>query len=129
MCKDAVKKLPRLLRNVPDRYNQQMHDKAILENVGALNSVSDCYKKQEMCNKAVDNFLHALEFVPERCKTQKMCDKAVSSFPSATEFVPECFMTQEMCDKLMGTFLYLILYLIDIILKECVTKLFLKCLY
>ena len=82
-----------------------------------------------MYNKAVDNFLHALEFVPERCKTQKMCDKAVSSFPSATEFVPECFMTQEMCDKLMGTFLYLILYLIDIILIECVTKLFLKCLY
>ena len=45
MCKDAVKKLPRLLRYVPDRYNQQMCDKAILENGGALNSVPGCYKK------------------------------------------------------------------------------------
>ena len=37
MCKHAVKKLPYLLRYVPDQYNtQQMCDKAVLENDGTL---------------------------------------------------------------------------------------------
>ena len=72
MCKHAVKKLPYLLRYLPDQYKtQQMWDKAILENGGALKAVPDCYKNQETCNKAVDNYLHALEFVPECYKTQK----------------------------------------------------------
>ena len=54
MCKYAVKKLPYLLRYVPDQYKtQQMCNKTILENVGTLKSVPDCYKNQEMCNKAV----------------------------------------------------------------------------
>ena len=39
-----------------------MSDKAILENVGTLKYVPDCYKNQEMCNKAVENYPHALEF-------------------------------------------------------------------
>ena len=56
MCKHAVKKLPCLLRYVLDQYKtQQMSDKAVLENVGTLKSVSDCYRKREMCNKAVDD--------------------------------------------------------------------------
>ena len=41
-----------------------MCDKAILENVGTLKSVPDCYKNQEICNKVVGNYTHALEFVP-----------------------------------------------------------------
>ena len=79
MCKHAVKKLPYLLRYVPDQYKtQQIGDKAILENDGILNSLPDCYKNQEICK----NYPDTLEFVPECCNTQKMCDKAVDIYPS-----------------------------------------------
>ena len=44
MCKHEVKKLPYLLRYVPDQYKtQQTCDKADLENGGILKSVPDCY--------------------------------------------------------------------------------------
>ena len=44
LCKHAIKKLPYLLRYVPDRYKtQQMCDKAIPENGGTLKSVPECY--------------------------------------------------------------------------------------
>ena len=57
MCKHAVKKLPYLLRYVPDQYKtQQICDKATLKHALTLESVTDCYKNQEMCNKAVDNY-------------------------------------------------------------------------
>ena len=40
-----LKKLPYLLRNVPDWYKtQQMFAKAIIENGGRVKSVPDCYK-------------------------------------------------------------------------------------
>ena len=40
-----LKKLPYLLRYVPDWYKtQQMFDKAIIENGGTVKSVPDCYK-------------------------------------------------------------------------------------
>ena len=48
MCKHAVKRLPVVIRYVSDQYkSQQMCDKAILENGGTLESVSECckYKK------------------------------------------------------------------------------------
>ena len=83
-----------------------MCDKAILENVGTLTSVPHCYKNLEMYNKAVENYPHALEFFPECYETQKMCDKVVNRY-----------------------FLYLILFLINIKLKECLTALFLKTLH
>ena len=61
MYKHAVKKLPYLLRYVPDQYkNQKMCDKAVLGNGGTLNSVADCYKNHEMFNKVIDNYRHAL---------------------------------------------------------------------
>ena len=76
MCRHAVKKLPYLLRFLPDRYKtQQMFDKVVLENDETLKSVPDCNKNQEMCNKAVDNYPHALEFVPECYKTKKFVIK------------------------------------------------------
>ena len=54
-----------------------------------------------------------------------MCDKAVSTYPSTIKFVSECVMTQEMCDKTVKKiFLYLILLVINIKLKICVTDLF-----
>ena len=56
-----------------------------------------------------------------------MCDKTVDTYPSTIKFVPECLMTQEMCDKAVNRcFLYLILFLINIKLKKCVSELFLK---
>ena len=61
MCKHAVKKLPFVIRYVPDRHTtQQICDKAIFENGGTLKSAPDCYKNQEMCNEVVDNYPHGL---------------------------------------------------------------------
>ena len=63
MCKHAVKKLPFLIRYVPDQYKtQHICVKTILENGRTLNVVPDCYKNQQLCDKAVDNYPHALEF-------------------------------------------------------------------
>ena len=42
-----------------------MCDKAILENGGTLESVSDCYKIQQLRDKAVDNYPHTLKIPPE----------------------------------------------------------------
>ena len=43
MCKDAVKKLPFVIRYVPDQCKtHQMCDRAILENGETLESVPDC---------------------------------------------------------------------------------------
>ena len=81
-----------------------------------------------MCNKVVENY--ALEFVPECYKTQKMSDKTVNTYPSTIKFVPECFMTQKCVNKVVNRcFLYLILFLINIKLKKCVTELFLRILF
>ena len=45
MCKHAVKKLPFVIRYVPNRYKtQQMSDKAIAFSGGTLESIPDCYK-------------------------------------------------------------------------------------
>ena len=53
MCKHVVKKLPSVIRYLPDRYKtQQIFDKAILEKSGMLESAPDCYKNQQMCDKA-----------------------------------------------------------------------------
>ena len=103
MWKHAVKKLPFLIRYVPDQYKyQQMCD--ILESVGTLKSVPDHYKNHEMCNEAVDDYPHALEFVPVCYKTHKICDKAVDTHPSSIQFVPECYKTQEKSYKAGNAF-------------------------
>ena len=45
MCKDAVKKLPFVIGHVPGQYKtKEMCQKAILENIGIVESVSDWYK-------------------------------------------------------------------------------------
>ena len=67
-----------------------------------------------------------------------MCYKAILEnggtlmyVPHALEFVPECFMTQEIYSKAVNRcfFLYLILFLIGIKLKKCMTELHLKILF
>ena len=56
-----------------------------------------------------------------------MCAKVVDINFSRIKVVPECYKTQEVCNKAVKrSFLYLILFLIDVNLKKCVTELFLK---
>ena len=82
-----------------------------------------------MCNQSVDHYVDALQYVPKSFKAQEMCDKAVDICLSVTQLVPECFKTQEMFDKLLTlVLLYFILFLIDMKLKKCVIRLFLKIL-
>ena len=72
MLTHTVKKLPYLLRYIPDQYKaQNFCDKTISENGGTLKPVPHCYRNQEMCNKTANNYPHALEFVPETYKAQK----------------------------------------------------------
>ena len=83
-----------------------------------------------MCNKLVDNYPHASELVSECNKTQKTGDKAVNTYPSTIKFVSKCHKTREMRNKAVNRcLLYLILILIGIKLKKCVTELFLKILF
>ena len=118
-----LKKLPYLLRFVPNQYKiQQICYKAILERGGALKSVLN-QKNQEVCNKADDNH-------PECYKTQTMHDKVVDTYPFTIKFVPKCHKTQEMCKKAVNrSFLYLILFLIGMKLKKCGTEFFLRILF
>ena len=86
MCEHVVKRLPFLIRYVPDQYKtQQTCDKAILENGGTLKSVPDCFKDQQLCDKAVDNYSHTLG------------DKVADTHPSTIQLVLEWYKTQEMC--------------------------------
>ena len=63
ISKHAVKKLPYILRYVPDEHKSfNMDDKVILERNGLLLSFPDCYKNKEICDKAVDKYLDVLEF-------------------------------------------------------------------
>ena len=45
MCKHTVRKLPDLIKYIPDKYMTQMRNKAILENGGTLTFVPDCQKQ------------------------------------------------------------------------------------
>ena len=76
-----------------------------------------------MRNKAIENNLHALEFVSQCYKTQNMYDKAVDTYLSAIKFVPECYKTQKMSHRAVHKrfFLYLVISLINIKFKKYVT--------
>ena len=92
MGKHAVKKLPLLIKYVPDRYKtQRMCDKVVLENGGRLMSIPDHYKGQNMIDK--DYYVHSLGFALDCYKSQKMCDKVVSTYPATIQFVPDRFKT------------------------------------
>ena len=59
-----------------------------------------------------------------------MWDKAVNIYPSTIKVIPKCFIAQEIFDKAVNKcFLYLILFLINIKLKKCVTILFLNIIF
>ena len=81
MCENAVKKLPFIIKYVPDRYEtKRMCDKVIIENGGMLGGglfLTAARVKKCVIKKAVDNYSHSLRFIPGCYKTQKMCDKTV----------------------------------------------------
>ena len=53
-----------------------------------------------------------------------MCNIVVNTCPSTIQLFPEYCKTKKMCDKAVNTcFLHLILFLINIRLKDCVTEL------
>ena len=125
ICKNAVNKLPFVIRYVPDQYKtEEIYDKVILENDGRLRFVPDCYKNQKMYDKAVDNDDHALEFVPDCYKTPKICHKAVDTPLSAIQNAIR--LIKYIRKLLIHVFLRLVLFLIDIRLKKCVRSLFSK---
>ena len=48
LCKNYVKKLPFVIKYVPDLKNtQEMCEKVILKNDGTLKSANDCFKNQK----------------------------------------------------------------------------------
>ena len=48
-----------------------MWDKVILENVGILRYIPDCYKNKKMYVKAVVTYSFAVQCIPECYKTQE----------------------------------------------------------
>ena len=76
MCEHAVKKLPYLLRYVPDQYKiQQMCDKVILENDGTLKILTATKIKKCVIKQFIDVFL--FDSIPDQNKTQEICDSVV----------------------------------------------------
>ena len=111
MCKHAVKRLPYLLRYVPDKYKtEQMCDEAILENGGTLKYVPDCYKNQEMCNKVVENYPYTLEYFPECYKTKEMCRRAVRRCFFVSNVIPDKYKTQEICNLAVSLYFSFMVY-------------------
>ena len=84
MCKNAVKKLPFIIRCVSDQYKTQemceMCDTIILQNVGTLMFIYDCYKNKIIFNKAhwqLCSFIRVCPWI------KKMYNKAVDTYLSA----------------------------------------------
>ena len=84
MCKNAVKKLPFIIRCVSDQYKTQemceMCDTIILQNMGTLMFIYDCYKNKIIFNKAhwqLCSFIRVCPWI------KKMYNKAVDTYLSA----------------------------------------------
>ena len=113
--------------------------KVILENVGTLKFICDCYKDQKLCEKAVDIYAHALEFVSDSYKTQKtseiqfvpdwyktlkICDKAADTCSFVFYSVPDQYKNQEMCFKVIFKEPFMLKFCFDEYwTQECVIKL------
>ena len=75
-----------------------------------------------MCDKVVHNYPHALNVVPDCYITQKMFDKVVNTYHTTIKLAPECYKAREMRGKVVNRcFLHLIMFLIDIKLKKCIS--------
>ena len=115
MCNHAVKKLPFVIRHVPNQYKtQKMCDKAILQNGGTLRSVLDSYKNQQMCDKSVDSYPHALEFVPECYKNKKRVIKLLMlTLLQLNISLIDLRLNKYMIKPLINVLLHLILFSIN----------------
>ena len=66
MWKQAAKKLPFLIRYVPDWCKtQEMCDRVVSKDLFMLKSCLDRYKTQKMYDKAVNDRLTSLKFIPD----------------------------------------------------------------
>ena len=96
MIDHALKKLPYIIKYVPDRYKTQwMCDNVFLENGEMLMFIPNSYKNKKMCNKAVGDYAHALRSFLDCYNTQKMCNEAVGTHKVVSE---EPFVFKY-CDK------------------------------
>ena len=121
----AVKKLPFVLRyDVPNQYKtQQLCNKAIQENGGTIESVSDSYKNQQICDKAVDNYPHALKSVPDCYMTRHCVIKlSILILLQLNMFLINLRLKKCVIKSLIDVFLYMILFPINIRLTKCVTE-------
>ena len=85
-----VKKLPYLLRYVPDQCKAQPTcGEAILGNDGTLKCIPDCYKNQGMCNKAVNNYFVLFDSIPDQYKTQ---ERTVSDYLFLMVYCPKKYI-------------------------------------
>ena len=77
ICKHAVKKLPFLIRSVPDGYkNQEMCDRVDSEDPLWTVYCAYRYKTQRMCGEAVNDCGAALKFFRDRFILSKMLEKS-----------------------------------------------------
>ena len=120
MYKNAFKKLPFVILYVLDQHKgQEMWNKFILENGGMLKVYFWLLQEWKKCDKSVSNYAHTLEFVPNSCKSEKMCNETVDTYPSAIQFIPAQYKVHTKCviKLLLLVLLYLIMFLIDILMK------------
>ena len=65
-CKHVLKKLPYLLRYVPDRYKtEQMYSKAVHTYFSTINSVLERFMTQEICDQVADVYFLVFDSIPD----------------------------------------------------------------
>jgi hypothetical protein len=74
-------------------------EKAVENNIWALEFIPDHLKDYKLCEKAVENNSRALEFIPDHLKDYKLCEKAVESNGWALQFVPDHLIDYKLCEK------------------------------
>ena len=76
MCNTAVRIIPAVFFNIPDRFKtQETCTKAVVEDSLNLRHFLDHFNTQEMCIKAVEEDPGQLRCVPDQYKTQEMREK------------------------------------------------------
>ena len=77
MCNTAVRIIPAVFFNIPDRFKtQETFTKAVVEDSLNLRHFLDHFNKQEMCIKAAEEDPGQLRYVPDQYKTQEMREKS-----------------------------------------------------
>ena len=93
-----------------------------------LKLVPDHLKTKQMCNYAVKKLPYLLRYFLDWYKTKKMCNRAILKNGGTLGFVPGWYKTHEISNKAVDNYdehnyMFRNLFLIDIRLKKCVSKL------